>query len=81
MFANKNIGTFIIIEKTRCVRQMSDTIFEETCDFVDKLELYEGELVFKRNNIMYLSLGYDFKLDYDVYVPVNILKLNISRVG
>ena len=78
---NKNIDTFIVIEKTRCVRQISDTIFEETNVFVNELEVYEGELVCKRNNKFYIALGYDFLLKYEIYVPVvyDNNKLNIMK--
>jgi hypothetical protein len=81
------------MKKTQCLRQISDTLFEETSDFVNELEVYEGELVYKRNNKYYLSLGYDALLEYEVYIPIyyknnqlnnnqlNNNQLNIVKLG
>jgi len=89
---NTNIETFIIMKKTQCVRQISDTVFmpfqiEETrkgdFDYVKEFEIYEGELVCKRNNQYYISLGYDSFLENDVYIPVIFRndELNIARLS
>ena len=77
---NQNINTFIIMKQTRCLQQKSDTIFEETNDVVNELEIYEGEIVCKRNGKYYLSLGYDLLLDYDVYVPVLETKSKLNMM-
>jgi hypothetical protein len=80
--SNPNIYTFIVMKKTQCVRQISDTLFEKTKDFVIEQEVYEGEVICARNNNLYISLGYDSLLEYEVFIPVicddnqiNIMKL------
>ena len=80
--SNQHIHSFIIMKNTRCMRQLSDTIFEETNDFVNEKQVYDGNLVYKKNNKYYLFLGYDDLLEYEIYIPIiydnseiNIMKL------
>jgi len=70
------------MKNTKCMRQLSDTIFEETNDFVNEKQVYDGNLVYKKNNKYYLFLGYDDLLEYEIYIPIiydngeiNIMKL------
>jgi hypothetical protein len=43
-----NIQSFTILEKTQCMRQISDIEFEYTNDYVDKMSVYDGELILKK---------------------------------
>ena len=70
--SNTNIQSFIIMEKTQCMRQINDIEFEYTNVYVDKMSVYDGELILKKNNKVYLFLGFDDKLGYEVYIPITI---------
>jgi hypothetical protein len=82
--SNKNIMSYVILQKTKCMRQISDKVFEATNDFVFEYEVYDAELLCKMDNKYYLFLGYDDLLEYEVYIPIlftdnvnlNIMKLN-----
>lgn len=78
--SNENINSFTILQKTECMRQISDKIFESTNDFVYENEIYDGELLCKRDEKIYLFLGYDTKLKYEVYIPILFNPLNITKV-
>jgi len=80
--SNKNIDSFIVVKKTPCFRQISDTIFEEMTDFINAQETYDGEIVYKRNNKFYLNLGYDTLLGYEAFIPIiyDNNELNIIQV-
>jgi len=80
--SDQNVNSFIIMKNTKCMRQVNDTIFEETNDFVNEKQVYDGNLVYKKNNKYYLFLGYDDLLEYEIYIPIiydnneiNIMKL------
>jgi hypothetical protein len=78
-----NIDSFVILEKTKCMKQISDIVFECTDDFVDKNEVYDGEIICKRNNNFYLFIGYDDLLEYEMYVPIlftDNIHLNIMKL-
>lgn len=80
--SNNGINSFIILKKTQCVRQINDTIFEKTNDFVDEYQVYDGELRIKKNNNCYLFLGFDPLLDYEVYIPIEFIdnkELNVMK--
>ena len=49
--SNQHIHSFIIMKNTRCMRQLSDTIFEETNDFVNEKQVYDGNLVYTQTII------------------------------
>jgi len=70
--SNTNIQSFIILEKTQCMRQVNDIEFEYTNDYVNKISVYDGELLLKKNNKIYLFLGFDDELGYEVYIPITI---------
>lgn len=76
--SNENLKSYIILQKTECMRQINDKIFESTNDFVYENEIYDGELLCKRDEKIYLFLGYDTKLKYEVYIPILFNPLNIS---
>lgn len=81
--SNKNINSFIILKKTQCVRQISDTIFDNTRDFVDKDQVYDAELLIKKNKKCYLYLGFDPNLEYEIYIPVEFTsstELNVMKL-
>ena len=78
-YSNKNICSFEILEDTKCMRRISDTIFEYTTDFVKNGETYDMQII-QINNNYYLSMGYDFSLEYDVYIPVNSNKKNVKLI-
>ena len=79
MYSNKNICSFEILLKTKCMRRISNTIFEYTNDFVKNGETYDMQII-QINNNYYLSMGYDFSLEYDVYIPVNLNKINVKLI-
>jgi len=64
-----NIHSFRIIRHTKCKRQINDQLFEYTNDQVKKGEVYDGKIIRKEDTI-YLFLGYDDSLGYEVYIPV-----------
>ena len=68
--SNSNIISFVVLEKTYCCRQISDTIFQETNDYIEAHETYDGEIVYKRNNKYYIFMGYDDLLGYEAYIPI-----------
>ena len=79
MYSNKNICSFEILEDTKCMRRINDTIFEYTNDFVKNGETYDMQII-QINNNYYLSIGYDFSLEYDVYIHVNLNKINVKLI-
>jgi hypothetical protein len=76
--SNFNIKSFIILKDTKCCKQLNDFTFEETNDLVYQNNIFDAELIF-RDNIPYLTLGYDDILDYNVFVPV--IKDNKNNVN
>lgn len=76
--SNENIKSYIILQKTECMRQISDKIFASTNVFVYKNEIYDGELLCKMDEKIYLFLGYDKQLEYEVYIPILFTPLNVS---
>lgn len=78
-YSNKNICSFEILEDTKCMRRINNTIFEYTNDFVKNGETYDMQII-QINNNYYLSMGYDFLLEYDVYIPVNFNKTNVKLI-
>ena len=79
MYSNKNICSFEILEDTKCMKRISDTLFEYTTDFVKNGETYDMQII-QINNNYYLSIGYDFSLEYDVYIPINFNKTNVKLI-
>jgi hypothetical protein len=68
---NPHVRSFRILQDTICKRQIDDRTFvEEVGVIAKKGEVYDGEMVLKRDDKLYLFLGYDDRLGYDVYIPV-----------
>lgn len=78
-YSNKNICSFEILEDTKCMKRISNTVFEYTNDFVKNGETYDMQII-QINNNYYLSMGYDFSLEYDVYIPINSNKTNVKLI-
>ena len=69
---NPNIRSFRILQDTKCKRQIDDRTFvEETGIVAKKGEVYDGEIVVKSDKNLYLFLGYDASLGYEVYIPLS----------
>ena len=75
-----NIQSFTILEKTQCMRQISDIEFKYTNDYVNKMSVYDGELLLKKNNKIYLFLGFDNDLGYEVFIPLFISNKQCSNI-
>jgi len=69
--SNPRVRSFRILYDTKCKRQIDDRTFEETGVIVRKDEVYDGKMVLKRDDQLYLFLGYDISLGYEVYIPVH----------
>jgi hypothetical protein len=67
---NPRIRSFRILQDTKCKRQIDDRTFEETRDMVRIGEVYDGEIVLKLDGNIYIFLGYDDRLGYEVYIPL-----------
>ena len=77
---NHRIRSFRILQDTKCKKQIDDRIFvEETRDIVRTGEVYDGEIVVKSDGNMYIFLGYDARLGYEVYIPI-YWNSNLNRV-
>ena len=64
------VHSYKFLEDMFIYQQISDTIFEKTNYSVKKGEVYDGELVYKKNNQIYLYLGFDDKLGQEVFIPI-----------
>ena len=69
-YYNPLIETFIILQKTQCVKQVGDTI-ECVDKYVSPGDIHEGFIIFRNTNY-YIDLGYDRKLCYSVLIPIFI---------
>jgi len=59
-----------MLQDTKCKRQIDDRTFVEEIGVIAKKgEVYDGEIVKKRDDNIYLFLGYDDRLGYDLYIP------------
>ena len=68
--SNPCVRSFRILCDTKCKKQIDDRTFEETRDMVRKDEIYDGKMLWKRDENVYLFLGYDISLGYEVYIPL-----------
>lgn len=68
--SNHCIESYKFIEEMFLYRQISDTIFEKTKYKVYKGDIYDGQLMYKKNNQVYLYLGFDEKLGLEIYIPI-----------
>ena len=69
--SNPRIRSFRILQDTICKKQINDHFLEETRDMVRTGEIYDGEIVLKSDKHIYLFLGYDVRLGYEVYIPLS----------
>ena len=72
---NPRIRSFRMLRDTKCKRQIDDLVlgtrFDEIGVIAKKDEVYDGEMVLKRDDNIYLFLGYDDRLGYDLYIPIS----------
>jgi hypothetical protein len=68
--SNQGIQSFRVLQDTFCFRQINDFFLEKTNHVLKKGDVYDGELIYKRNNQYYLFLGYDKNLEYDLFIPI-----------
>jgi len=68
--SNHTIYSFRFLSEAFIYQQISDTIFEKTNFTVKEGDVYDGELVYKKNNQIYLYLGFDDKLCQEVFIPI-----------
>jgi hypothetical protein len=68
---NPMIRSFRMLRDTICKKQIDDRTFVEEIGVIAKKdEVYDGEMVLKRDDNIYLFLGYDDRIGYDVYIPI-----------
>ena len=68
--SNHFIKSFKLLTDVGCLKQIDDFNFENI-DYILKIgDVYDGEIVFKRNNQLYLSLGYDKNVNCNIFIPV-----------
>jgi hypothetical protein len=69
---NPRVRSFRMLQDTKCKRQIDDQTFVEEIGVIAKKgEVYDGEMMLKRDNNIYLFLGYDDRLGYDLYIPLS----------
>jgi len=69
--SNQGIQSFILLEDVECYIQLDDFTFEKIKgDPLKKGDVYDGEIICKRNNQYYLDLGVDNKLRQKVFIPI-----------
>ena len=68
---NPRVRSFRMLQDTKCKRQIDDRTFVEEIGVIAKKdEVYDGEMLLKRDDNIYLFLGYDARLGYEVYIPL-----------
>jgi hypothetical protein len=69
--SNQGIQSFILLEDVECYIQLDDFTFEKVNgEPLKKGEVYDGEIIYKRNNQYYLDLGIDNKFRQKVFIPI-----------
>ena len=68
---NNRIRSFRILQDTICKREIDDRTFIDVGVIAKKDEVYDGEMVLKSDDNLYLFLGYDAYLGYDLYIPLS----------
>jgi hypothetical protein len=69
--SNQGIQSFILLEDVNCYFQLDDFTFEKVDgDPLKKGDVFDGEIVYKRNNQYYLDLGIDSKFRQKVFIPI-----------
>lgn len=69
--SNQGIQSFTLLEDVKCCIQIDDFTFEKVeGDPLKKGHVYDGEIVYKRNNQYYLELGIDRKLNQKIFIPI-----------
>ena len=77
---NNCVRSFRMLQDTKCKRQINDLRFEEIGVIAKKDEVYDGEIVLKRDENLYLFLGYDASLGYDLYIPLSWDKGRVTNI-
>lgn len=68
--SNPSVWSFRILNDSNCYIQVNDFIFEKIDYLVKKDEVYDGEIILKRNNQFYLDLGFDKALLNYIFIPI-----------
>ena len=69
--SNQGIQSFILLEDVECYIQLDDFTFEKVNGkHLKKGEVYDGEIIYKKNNQYYLDLGIDHKFRQKVFIPI-----------
>ena len=69
--SNQGIQSFILLEDVECYIQMDDFTFEKVnSETLKKGDVYDGEIIYKRNNQYYLDLGIDRKYRQKLFIPI-----------
>lgn len=69
--SNQGIQSFILLEDVECYIQIDDFTFEKIDgETLKNGNVYDGEIIYKRNNQYYLDLGIDKKLNQKIFIPI-----------
>jgi len=69
--SNQGIQSFILLEDVECYIQIDDFTFEKlNGETLKKGHVYDGEIIYKRNNQYYLDLGMDSKFRQKLFIPI-----------
>jgi len=69
--SNIGIQTYILLEDVECYIQLDDFNFEKLDNYsLKKGDVYDGEIIYKRNNQYYLDLGFDHKFRQKLFIPI-----------
>ena len=78
---NNRIRSFRMLQDTKCKRQIDDRTFIDEIGVIAKKDaVYDGEIIRKRDDNVYLFLGYDDRLGYDLYIPLSWNKGRIVNI-
>lgn len=77
---NNRIRSFRILQDTICKREIDDRTFIDVGVIAKKDEVYDGEMVLKSDDNLYLFLGYDAYLGYDLYIPLSWDKGRVTNI-
>lgn len=69
-FKHPNFNTFIVLKKTQFVKQINGNGFEKIDKFAALGDVYDGILVKKKDNKLYIDLGFNKILGFNVFIPV-----------
>ena len=77
---NPWIRSFRMLQNTKCKKQIDDRTFIEVGVIAFTDDVYDGEIVKKQDDNIYLFLGYDSILQYDLYIPLYLDKGRIVNI-